>query len=189
MSETSPHPEEPRNESVRSEPTDLSFRGVMSFFAALAIGLVLIGAGSWGMVIFLAGREDDRKRSNSPWTGDEARAASRPGTGQGADREGLGDDRSRLPSLPRLEGIGTEPFGGEMVPAYPGSVQEQMREEDKRLAAYGWVDREKGLVHIPIEEAMKKLAGHLPARDGKDLNEFLDAPSRSSSGQVPRGGQ
>jgi hypothetical protein len=76
-----------------------------------------------------------------------------------------------------------------MVPAYPGTVQEQMRDEDKRLAGYGWVDREKGLVHIPIEEAMKKLAGHLPARDGKDVNEFLDAPSRSSSGQVPRGGQ
>jgi len=29
----------------------------------------------------------------------------------------------------------------------------------------------------------------LAARDGKDVNEFLDAPSRSSSGTRPRGGK
>ncbi|HZS85645.1 MAG TPA: hypothetical protein VFA50_22450 [Stellaceae bacterium] len=33
--------------------------------------------------------------------------------------------------------------------------------EDARLSSYGWVDRQKGIVHIPIDEAMAKLA-----RDG-----------------------
>jgi hypothetical protein len=31
-------------------------------------------------------------------------------------------------------------------------------EEEKRLHGYYWTDREKGLVHIPIEQAMKNLA-------------------------------
>ncbi len=30
--------------------------------------------------------------------------------------------------------------------------------EDKLLHSYYWVDRQKGMVHIPIEQAMKKLA-------------------------------
>ncbi|MFZ3238112.1 MAG: hypothetical protein WA417_08270 [Stellaceae bacterium] len=31
-------------------------------------------------------------------------------------------------------------------------------QEEKRLDTYYWVDKSKGIVHIPIEEAMKKLA-------------------------------
>lgn len=30
--------------------------------------------------------------------------------------------------------------------------------EDARLSSYGWVDRNKGVVHIPIEEAMRDIA-------------------------------
>jgi hypothetical protein len=36
-------------------------------------------------------------------------------------------------------------------------------EEDRRLNGYHWIDKQKGIVHIPIGEAMKKLA-----RDGID---------------------
>jgi hypothetical protein len=31
-------------------------------------------------------------------------------------------------------------------------------EEDRRLNGYYWIDKQKGLVHIPIEQAMKELA-------------------------------
>lgn len=31
-------------------------------------------------------------------------------------------------------------------------------EEEARLESYGWVDRSKGVVHIPIEQAMKEAA-------------------------------
>ncbi len=31
-------------------------------------------------------------------------------------------------------------------------------EEEKRLNGYHWIDREKGVVHIPIEQAMQQLA-------------------------------
>jgi hypothetical protein len=30
--------------------------------------------------------------------------------------------------------------------------------EDKRLDSYYWIDKQKGIVHIPIERAMRKLA-------------------------------
>ena len=30
--------------------------------------------------------------------------------------------------------------------------------EDKQLNGYYWIDKQKGLVHIPIEEAMKRVA-------------------------------
>lgn len=31
-------------------------------------------------------------------------------------------------------------------------------DEDKRLNTYYWIDKEKGIVHIPIEQAMRELA-------------------------------
>lgn len=31
-------------------------------------------------------------------------------------------------------------------------------EEDKRLNTYYWIDKKKGVVHIPIEQAMRELA-------------------------------
>jgi hypothetical protein len=166
MSEGTPHAEEPS--SVRHEPTDLSFRGVMTFYAGLAISLVLVAVGVWCMVRFLSYREDELKRSESPWTMEE----------KSSRREEVAGEQSRLPLLPRLEGLETGP-----------TIQEQFRQEEKHLGEYGWMDRKAEIVHIPIEDAMKKLVGNLPARDGKDVDEFLAAPSASSSGRVPRGGE
>ncbi len=31
-------------------------------------------------------------------------------------------------------------------------------DEDKRLNSYYWVDKQKGIVHVPIEQAMRELA-------------------------------
>jgi hypothetical protein len=121
------------------------------------------------MVRYLSYREDELKRSESPWT---------IGTSRETPREEAGGEQSRLPLLPRLEGLGDA-----------RTIQEQYRQEEKHLGDYGWVDRKAGIVHIPIEEAMKKLAAKLPVRDGKDVDEFLAAPSASSSGRVPRGGE
>jgi hypothetical protein len=37
-------------------------------------------------------------------------------------------------------------------------LQRFRAEEEKRLNTYGWIDKQKGIVRIPINEAMKKLA-------------------------------
>jgi hypothetical protein len=53
------------------------------------------------------------------------------------------------------------------VPTYPSpqlqaSPHEDMvrfyRQELDRLNSFGWIDRSKGLVHIPIEQAMREVA-------------------------------
>jgi len=37
-------------------------------------------------------------------------------------------------------------------------------EHNAKLNGYGWIDREKGIVHVPIERAMDAIAGGtLPA--------------------------
>jgi hypothetical protein len=33
-----------------------------------------------------------------------------------------------------------------------------LADEDKRLNTYYWIDKKKGIVHIPIEQAMKEIA-------------------------------
>jgi hypothetical protein len=54
---------------------------------------------------------------------------------------------------PRLQ---REPFG---------DWRTMKKQQDELLSTYGWVDESKGVAHIPIEEAMKRLAGQgLPAR-------------------------
>src|SRR5262249_25874909 len=91
-------------------------------------------------------------------------------------------DQSGLPSLPRLEGVEPQRIGE------PGDIKEQVKRETERLNSYGWVGPEHDMVHIPIEVAMKKARAKLRARPGSDTDEFLQAPSSSSSGRVPRGG-
>jgi hypothetical protein len=86
------------------------------------------------------------------------------------------------PPTPRLEGLNPESAD------QPPEIKEQVRRETQRLESYGWVKGEKGVVHIPIKVAMKKLGNKLPAREGTDTDEFLQAPSGSSSGRMPRGG-
>jgi len=39
-----------------------------------------------------------------------------------------------------------------------GDLQRFRAEEDKRLNTYYWINKSKGIVHIPIDQAMRKLA-------------------------------
>ncbi len=60
-----------------------------------------------------------------------------------------------LPPAPRLE-----TYPGENFPALHAT-------QEAELNSYGWVDRQKGVVHIPIEQAMKLIAqSNLPVVTG-----------------------
>ncbi len=39
-------------------------------------------------------------------------------------------------------------------------------DKTRALGSYGWVDRSKGIIHIPVEEAMKELLRQNPSRGG-----------------------
>jgi hypothetical protein len=61
----------------------------------------------------------------------------------------------RLPPEPRLQ---TNPRG---------DLQDLRAQEDQILNSYGWIDKNTGVVRIPIDEAMKLVVQRgLPARQG-----------------------
>jgi hypothetical protein len=57
------------------------------------------------------------------------------------------------------------------------------REQRAALSGYGWVDRSKGLVRIPIEEAMRIIAAR-----GDHAYDLLDQPTSTSSPAAPTDG-
>jgi hypothetical protein len=61
-----------------------------------------------------------------------------------------------LPDVDRTLRI--SPPGPRLETNPEAELQRFRAEEEKRLNTYGWIDKQKGIVHIPIEEAMKNLA-------------------------------
>jgi hypothetical protein len=49
------------------------------------------------------------------------------------------------------------PPGPRLQTSPEGDLQRFRAEEDKRLNTYYWIDKQKGTVHIPIDQAMKKV--------------------------------
>ena len=72
-------------------------------------------------------------------------------------------------------------------PVLQKNPQEDLRrfERDQRatLSGYGWVDQSKGLVRIPIEEAMRIIAAR-----GRQAYDPLDQPASTSSPGAPAAG-
>lgn len=62
-----------------------------------------------------------------------------------------------------------DPVAGPKLENRPGRALAAMRaQEESRLQGYGWIDQEKGIVHIPIERAMEILVDRgLPARQSE----------------------
>jgi hypothetical protein len=62
-------------------------------------------------------------------------------------------------SLPDVDrNLSIAPPGPRLETDAQAQLQRFRAEEEKRLNGYYWVDKQKGIVHIPIEQAMKKLA-------------------------------
>ncbi|HRW06073.1 MAG TPA: hypothetical protein P5121_13300 [Caldilineaceae bacterium] len=65
--------------------------------------------------------------------------------------------------------VGTAPAApGPGVEAVPATeLNHLLAPQRKRLTSYGWIDKEAGTVHVPIERAMELLlAEGVPAREG-----------------------
>ena len=61
-----------------------------------------------------------------------------------------------LPDVDRTLHIA--PPGPRLQTDAQGDLQRFRAGQERRLNTYYWIDKEKGIVHIPIEQAMKKLA-------------------------------
>jgi hypothetical protein len=88
----------------------------------------------------------------------------------------------RFPREPRLEGLSSP-------------TDEQQRALDAKRASYGWVDRDKRIARIPIDEAMKMLPSKYAAsrnapaatEDEHLTYQRTHQPGPSSSGRVVEG--
>jgi hypothetical protein len=78
----------------------------------------------------------------------------------------LAAERPALPPEPRLQPI-------------PAQDMEQMRRaEQQRLSTYGWVDRQQGIVRLPVERAMELIEQRgLPARQPRE-GQHASPPAR-----------
>jgi hypothetical protein len=63
---------------------------------------------------------------------------------------------SALPDVGRTLRI--TPPGPRLQTDAEGDLQKFRADEERRLNTYYWMDKQKGIVHIPIDQAMKKLA-------------------------------
>lgn len=75
---------------------------------------------------------------------------------------------------PQLSPLAVKPDQPPPAPALqtdePGDLLKVRMEEDRTLHSYAWVNKDKGIVRIPIEEAMSKVAQQ------KDLQKAAPAP-------------
>jgi hypothetical protein len=81
----------------------------------------------------------------------------------------LRDSQARRAEPPSALSPSRERAAGPQLEVQPGQAMKELRrQEEKHLKSYGWIDREKGLAHIPIERAMDILVDKgLPARKPK----------------------
>ena len=120
------------NQGVAHEESDLKLDGIIKF----VIHLIVLVAGSalivYGMYRYFSGQEYEQEKSETPSTllKREQRAS--------------GKVEDIFPA-PRLQ---TLPLR---------DIKEYRAAERQRLESYNWLDKEKGIVSIPIEEAKKKL--------------------------------
>lgn len=81
----------------------------------------------------------------------------------------LRDGAARRAEPPSPFVVVPEPTPGPQLEIRPGRALKALREqEDAHLKGYGWIDQEKGVVHIPIERAIEMLVKKgLPARQSE----------------------
>jgi hypothetical protein len=131
-----PHPTdhanaESENASVRFEPRDINTKVIL--LSLLGIAAVLVAA-----VIFLWPIYGYLSRLQPP--------ASFPTSPLVKGQYPIG------PSQPPLQGT-----PGQKLPL-PVELQQMQEQAEEQLNSYGWVDRQAGVVRIPIAEAMRLLA-------------------------------
>jgi hypothetical protein len=147
------------NPDVRHEPTDVQPRVVGWMIAGTTVLVIVSLVACWLLMRAMDAREQREKSSTLPLAAQErGRVADMPAT------ESL---RARFNGEPPLEGL-LEGRAAE-------SAREQAAAEERRLESYGWVDRSKGVVHIPLAKA-KELAL-------KDRQKYL--PTRKPKGEKP----
>jgi hypothetical protein len=189
---------EAANSAVRFERSDVEANGILVFAGSLALFILLSAVGMWLFLLGMSYTQREEKKPQDYWTRTNPEERVPPFTRPqlkptGEQSELNRDPHSQLPPRPYLEDLRLQDPMQMAGPVREISIGQQVAEEEQRLANYGWVTLPekgvKGIAHIPIEQAMQRLVSQKrPAGNSDTVPEFYQAPSRSSSGQRPRGG-
>jgi hypothetical protein len=198
----------PHHPDVHVEAKDVDARGVIWFNVILGCVLIATAGGMWGLLVWLNHRAAEEHGPGSPLAEQEHRdfrqrtqaPVPQPLPEQQTERwppreTNVGQARSGLAPLPRLEGIDIEHPEHTIGRLYDSTAVEQRKREEAWLHSSGDY-KLSGMPggpqqrhRIPIDEAMKRLANRLPAQSGTVPEEgWLQAPTRHSSGRVPAAG-
>ena len=132
------------------EQQDLGVTGVFYFMVGLAIVIALVYGIVAGMYHFLEASDQKREAPVNPMaikTGVDPRSMTFP------EVQNKVEATFPQPVLERSEQIQASDYG------------KQLKEQDRILASYDWVDQKNGVVRIPIDKAMDLLAQRgLPVR-------------------------
>ena len=139
--DTHGQPMHPENPEVTHEKSDVSVRGIFGFLIGLALCVVLI-------CFVLAGVFSALRKGFT---------ATRPNV-----NAMVGTRELPTASLKAAETIFPEP---RLQVDYYGDLSKMREQWNEQVNGYGWVDKNNGVVHIPIERAMQlTLQRGLPAR-------------------------
>lgn len=145
MTGRAPHPAPPTAPPMRGSEAgfdrELDVRGILW----TAGGILAVTALTMVLTWWLAGAFRDRLVAADPPRPEVVRAL--PGDAAAAPASG--------PALPTGSLLPPAPV---LQPGPERELEAIRAEEDRRLAGYGWVDREAGIARVPIEKAMAEVA-------------------------------
>jgi hypothetical protein len=157
------------NPQVSFERADINVFQITGFGIGLVISCMVVVFAMWALFAFLAKRENAKNQVMPA---------------------AMSDQRQRVPAEPRLSGVVVDETGNISAhPVYPRVELQQLRDdEDAILNNYGWVDPNKGIVRIPIDQAVDMVARKgLPSKPspaGSDNDGYRMIPSVASSGRT-----
>jgi hypothetical protein len=115
------------NPQREHEDRDIDARSILWFVAAMVVAGVMI----FGILWWMRQSLESRVRASRP---------DAPVSAKGRLR--LPEDAAKIPA-PQLETL-------------PSQVRDRLTAEEQRLATtHGWVDRDKGIVRVPLDRAME----------------------------------
>ena len=119
-----------QNPEVRHERTDANVNALIIFGVGFVVFAVIVHVVLWYMLVGL----DRREAANDP-----------PLPAVAKERPRFPQDLDKIPE-PRLQ------------TADKVDMQQLLKRDNARLYGYGWVDEKKGLVHVPINTTLERLA-------------------------------
>jgi hypothetical protein len=146
------------------EHEDLSSRGPFYFFAGLALLCLVIYLIVFGMYRFLDSYQTAHQPPVSPMATPQA------------DTRTMTQENTQSFPQPRLE-------ENERT-----QLREFVEDQDRKLATYDWLDKDKGIARIPIDRAMELIAQRgLPVRpEGASAQNSAAQTSAPAKKQAPK---